>query len=68
MHFIFKMSDGSAVDPVSKKPLCMDGVYTNIQWRNNVFPTQILISKETKASYDSFKDFLIFLPWQVIKL
>jgi hypothetical protein len=53
---------GSAVDPVSKKPLCMDGVYTNIQSRNNVFPTQILISKETKASYDSFKDCFDFFP------
>ena len=53
MHFItacFKMGDIDAIDPLTKKPLCIEGVYTNVQSRNNVFPTQIMVSKETKES------------------
>jgi hypothetical protein len=63
MYFItagFKMGDIDAVDPVTKKPLCIEEVYTNIQSRNNVFPTQIMVAKETKESYDAFKGFFDF--------
>jgi hypothetical protein len=54
------MGDVDAVDPISKKPLCIDGVYSNIQSRNNVFPKQIIIAKETKESYEAFKSFFDF--------
>ena len=54
------MGDGDVIDPISKKPLCINGVYTNVQSRNNVFPTQIMVSKETKESYEAFKGFFDF--------
>ncbi len=63
MHLItagFKLGDGDVIDPLSKKPLCINGVYTNLQSRNNFFSTQIMFSKETKESYEAFKVFFDF--------
>ena len=63
VHFItagFKMGDIDAIDPLTKKPLCIEGLCTNVQSRNNVFPTQIMVSKETKESYEAFKGFFDF--------
>jgi hypothetical protein len=63
MYFItasFKMGDVDAIDPLKKKPLCIEGVYTNVQSQNNVFPTQIMVAKETKESYEAFKGFFDF--------
>jgi hypothetical protein len=63
VHFItagFKMGDIDVMDPLTKKPLCIEGLYTNVQSRNNVFPTQIMVSKETKESYEAFKGFFDF--------
>jgi hypothetical protein len=54
MYFItasFKMGDVDAIDPLKKKPLCIEGVYTNVQ---------IMVAKETKESYDAFKGFFDF--------
>ncbi len=51
MFFItagFKMGDVDVINPLTKKPLCVEGVYTNVQSRNNVFPAQIMVAKETK--------------------
>jgi hypothetical protein len=56
----FKMGDVNVVDPISEKPLCIDGGYSNIQSRNNVFPLQIMIAKGTKESYKTFKSFFDF--------
>ncbi len=58
MYFItpgFKLGDVDVIDPLTKKPLCVEGVYTNVQSRNSVFPAQIMVAKETKESYDAFK-------------
>jgi hypothetical protein len=63
MYFItagFKACDADAVDPVSKQPLCIDGLYSNVQSQNNAFPTQIMIAQETKESYEAFKSFFDF--------
>jgi hypothetical protein len=63
MHFIiagFKMGDTAAIDPLTKKPLGIEGVYTNVQSQNSVFPMQIMVSKETKESYEAFKGFFDF--------
>jgi hypothetical protein len=72
MYFItagFKMCDADAVEPVSKQSLCVEGLYSNVQSRNNIFPTQIMMAKEIKETYEAFKSFFdFFLPWPVIKL
>jgi hypothetical protein len=63
LHFImagFKMGDVDAVVPISKKPLCMDGLYNNIQSQNHVFPVQIMVANETKEGYEAFKEFFDF--------
>jgi hypothetical protein len=62
----FKTADVDAVDPISKKPLCIGGLYNNMQFRNNVFPLQLIVAKETKDSYEAFKGFFDFLPWQEV--
>jgi hypothetical protein len=56
----FKMIGMDAVDPIPGKPLCTDGVFENVQSRNQVFPLKMILATETKESYDVFKDFLIF--------
>ncbi len=45
----FKVMDLVAVDPISKKPLCVDGIFSNIQSRNNVFP--LLMIQRTSWNY-----------------
>jgi hypothetical protein len=52
----FKMIDVDAVDSISGKPLCTDGVFHNVQSRNQVFPLKMILATETKESYDAFKD------------
>jgi hypothetical protein len=54
------MIDIDAVDPISGKPLCTDGVFQNVQSRNQVFPLKMILATETKESYDAFKDFFDF--------
>ncbi len=56
----FKVNDIAAVDPITKSPLCTDGLFSNVQSRNNVFPLKLLLAKETKESYDAFKSFFDF--------
>jgi len=56
----FKVTDIAAVDPVTKKALFVDGLFSNMQSRNNVFPLQMILAKETKESYDAFKSFFDF--------
>lgn len=45
----FKVTDLVAVDPISKKPLCVDGIFSNIQSRKNVFP--LLMIQRTSWNY-----------------
>jgi hypothetical protein len=56
----FKVTDIAAVDPVTKKALFVDGLFSNMQSRNNVFPLQMILAKETKESYNAFKSFFDF--------
>jgi hypothetical protein len=53
----FKMGDVDAIDQISKRPLCINGVYTNVQSCNNVSPTQIVVAEETKESHEIFISF-----------
>jgi hypothetical protein len=56
----FRVNDIAVVDPITKTPLYTDGLFSNVQSRNNVFPLQLLLAKETKESYDAFKSFFDF--------
>ncbi len=56
----FKMGNVDAVNLMTGKPLCVDGIYENIQSRDHVFPVQLLMAKETKDSYEAFKGFFDF--------
>jgi hypothetical protein len=56
----FKMGDVDAINPLTRKPLCTEGMYDNVQSRDHVFPTQLLMAKETKDSYEAFRDFFEF--------
>ncbi len=63
MHVItagFKVGDVDAINPITDKALCIDGVYDNVQSRNHFFPVQLLIAKETKESYEAFRGFFEF--------
>jgi hypothetical protein len=53
----FKMGAINAIHPITSKPLCVDGMYENVQSRDHIFPTQLLMAKETKESYNAFKGF-----------
>jgi hypothetical protein len=64
----FKMGVIDAIDPLMKKLLCVEGVYTNVQSQNNEFPTLIMGAKETKESYDAFKGFFDFFAMAGDKL
>ncbi len=57
------MGDVDAINPITSKPLCIDGMYDNIQSRDHVFPIQLLMAKETKESYYALKGFFDFLQW-----
>ncbi len=54
---VFFLVHVAAVDPITKKPLCANGFFSNIHSRNNVSPLMIILAKETKDSYDEFKSF-----------
>jgi hypothetical protein len=56
----FKMQDIDAINPITGKALCVDGIYNNVQSRDHVFPVQLLIAKETKESYEAFRGFFNF--------
>jgi hypothetical protein len=56
----FKMGDVDAINPITRKPLCTDSVYENVQSRDHVFLIQLLMAKETKESYNAFKGFFEF--------
>ncbi len=56
----FKMGDINVINPITSKPLCIDGVYENFQSRYHVSPIQLLMAKETKESYKAFKGFFNF--------
>ncbi len=56
----FNMQDIDAVNPITGKALCVDGIYDNVQSHDHVFPVQLLIAKETKESYEAFRGFFNF--------
>jgi hypothetical protein len=56
----FKVGDVDAINPITGKDLCINGVYDNVQSRDHVFPVQLLIAKETKESYEALRGFFEF--------
>jgi hypothetical protein len=54
------MGDVDAINPLTGKPLCANGSYENVQSRDHVFPTQLVMAKETKDSYEAFRVFFEF--------
>jgi hypothetical protein len=53
----FKMQDVDAINPIMGKALCVDGIYDNDQSRDDIFPVQLLMAKETKESYQALRGF-----------
>jgi hypothetical protein len=53
----FKMQDVDAINPIMGKALCVDGIYDNDQSRDDIFPVQLLMAKETKESYQALRRF-----------